>query len=40
MNEIKSYFVTPTGELTDLHKNLHSLVQIGLIAFVVYKLAK
>ena len=32
------YFFTETGELTELHKNLHSLVLIGLVGFIAYKL--
>jgi hypothetical protein len=35
---MKKYFFTETGELTDLHKNLHSLIKIGLAVFIAYKL--
>ena len=34
------YFFTESGELTELHKNLHSLVKIGLALFIVNRLNK
>lgn len=34
----KKHFFTESGELTELHKNLHSLVKIALAGFVLYKL--
>lgn len=38
MSNLKKYFFTEKGELTDLHKNLHSLVYIALAGFIAYKL--
>ena len=30
-------FFTETGELTPLHKNLHSLVKIALLLYIAFK---
>lgn len=38
MKSMKQLFFTETGELTELHKNLHSLVVIALAAFIAFKM--
>ena len=35
---MKKYFSTETGELTDLHKNLHSILKMVLAGLIAYKL--